>query len=407
MAKHVELNSIHLGAHFSETDPSLDPDNHVRTGMLWVDMAVGPPYVLKVRNIDNDGWDVATGGAGTGAMVWEGPWNSGTAYYINDVVEHEGSAYIAILDGTNHEPGVATTYWQLVAAKGADSSAPGPEGPPGADGADFAFVASTLVNEALSGSGATASASLSQEGANAPSYVIDNNSGSYYQSLNSSVSVIGEWVKVDLGSEKTISRFSLVQTTAFPATWKLQSSTDDSSWTDRWLGTGASVTDQDLAAPVAARYWRILGVTESASPGDWIMNTLALYSGSAGTGGVDQSYITMNFVIDGGGLEIADGVKGDMLIDFKAEILGVTLLADQTGSIVVDIWKDTYANFPPTDADSITASGPPTISSSNKAQASLAGWTTAVAAGSIFRFNVDSCTTITRCTVALSLRRVP
>ena len=118
MAKHVDLNSIHLGAHFSETDPSLESENAVRAGMLWVDTAIGPPYVLKVRNIDNDGWDVATGGAGTGAMEWEGAWNSGTAYYINDVVEHDGSSYIAIADGTNHQPDLSPAYWELVASKG-------------------------------------------------------------------------------------------------------------------------------------------------------------------------------------------------------------------------------------------------------------------------------------------------
>ncbi|GAI37997.1 unnamed protein product [marine sediment metagenome] len=80
--------------------------------------------------------------------------------------------------------------------------------------------------------------------------------------------------------------------------------------------------------------------------------------------------------------------------------------ADQTGSIVVDIWKDTYANFPPTDADSITASAPPTISTAQKSQDStLAGWTTSIAAGDILAFNVDSCTTITRVTISLKVAK--
>jgi len=78
------------------------------------------------------------------------------------------------------------------------------------------------------------------------------------------------------------------------------------------------------------------------------------------------------------------------------------MLADQSGSIVVDIWKDTYANFPPADADSITAAAPPTISSAQKAQDStLTGWTTAVAAGDILAFNVDSVATVTRVTLSI------
>lgn len=113
--------------------------------------------------------------------------------------------------------------------------------------------------------------------------------------------------------------------------------------------------------------------------------------------------IVVNFVIDGGGSAIATGIKGDVYCPFAFDIDSVTLLADQTGSIQVDIWKDSYANFPPTDADSITASAVPTISSATKSQdATLTGWTVSVAAGDILRFNVDSATTVTRVTLALA-----
>lgn len=114
---------------------------------------------------------------------------------------------------------------------------------------------------------------------------------------------------------------------------------------------------------------------------------------------------TLPFIIDGGGAEITTGIKGDLgPIDFACTINVVTLLADQSGSIVIDIWKDTYANFPPTDADSITASAPPTITTATKSQdATLTGWTTAIAAGDILRFNVDSVTDIERVTLALKV----
>jgi len=112
------------------------------------------------------------------------------------------------------------------------------------------------------------------------------------------------------------------------------------------------------------------------------------------------------FIIDGGGSAITTGVKGDLEIPFACTINQATMLADQSGSIVVDIWKDTYANFPPTDADSITASAPPTISAATKSQDStLTGWTTAIAAGSTLRFNVDSAATITRLTLSLKVTR--
>lgn len=115
---------------------------------------------------------------------------------------------------------------------------------------------------------------------------------------------------------------------------------------------------------------------------------------------------TITFVIDGGASEIADGEAGHLEIPFACTITRVTTLADQSGSIVVDIWADTYANFPPTDADSITSATPPTISGAVKAQDdTLSGWTTAITAGDVLAFNVDSCTTIERVTISLRVTK--
>lgn len=116
--------------------------------------------------------------------------------------------------------------------------------------------------------------------------------------------------------------------------------------------------------------------------------------------------IDVTFIIDGGGSVITTGVKGDIYFDFGCTINQVTLLADQSGSIVIDIWKDTYANYPPTVADTITASAKPTLSSAAKSQDStLTGWTTSISAGQSLRFNVDSITTCTRVAIILKVTR--
>lgn len=115
--------------------------------------------------------------------------------------------------------------------------------------------------------------------------------------------------------------------------------------------------------------------------------------------------VDINFIIDGGGSAITTGVKGYIEIPSPLRITGWTMLGDVSGSIVVDIWKDTYANYPPTVADTIITSSKPTISSSTKGQdtsISSTEWTdTTVDPGDILAFNVDSCTSITRCTVIL------
>jgi hypothetical protein len=113
---------------------------------------------------------------------------------------------------------------------------------------------------------------------------------------------------------------------------------------------------------------------------------------------------TLGIVIDGGGAVIATGVHGDLRIPFACTITKATLLADQSGSIVIDVWKDTYANFPPTVADTITAAAKPTLSGAAKSEDStLTGWTTAVAAGDVLRFNVDSVATVTRVVLQLDV----
>jgi hypothetical protein len=115
---------------------------------------------------------------------------------------------------------------------------------------------------------------------------------------------------------------------------------------------------------------------------------------------------TITFIIDGGGSAITTGVKGDLEIPFACTINQATLLADQSGSIVIDVWKDTYANFAPTVADTITASAKPTLSTAIKAQdATLTGWTKTITAGDILRFNVDSATTVTRVTLSIKITR--
>lgn len=137
-------------------------------------------------------------------------------------------------------------------------------------------------------------------------------------------------------------------------------------------------------------------------------NGYHLIADSAQSAGLawQAQFVTINFIIDGGGSAITTGVKGYIEVPFAGTITAVTTLLDQSGSIVVDIWKDTYANYPPVDADSITSATPPTVSSATKSQdTTLSSWTTAITANDILGFNVDSATTTTRATIALRVRR--
>lgn len=116
--------------------------------------------------------------------------------------------------------------------------------------------------------------------------------------------------------------------------------------------------------------------------------------------------VAIQTVIGNGTDVLSTGVAGYLEVPFACTITQITGLADQSGSAVVDVWKDSYANYPPTDADTITASAPLTLSTAIKAQdATLTGWTTSISAGDILGFNVDSATTITQLTVSIKCTR--
>jgi len=117
-------------------------------------------------------------------------------------------------------------------------------------------------------------------------------------------------------------------------------------------------------------------------------------------GSLDKGVV--GIVVDGGGGSIAAGIKGSVQASCSGTITSWTLLADQAGSVVVDVWKDVIGNYPPTVTDTITGSAKPTLSSAVSASSStLTGWTTSITSGDVFRFNVDSISDIKMFTLEL------
>jgi len=136
------------------------------------------------------------------------------------------------------------------------------------------------------------------------------------------------------------------------------------------------------------------------------VNTSGLVSGTGAQCGpsTNQNTRSITFIISGGGSTIATGVQGFVRVPFACTISDVTLIANATGSIVIDIWKHAYVlNTPPTVANTITASDLPTLSSAQTYDdTTLTGWTTSVVAGDVIAYNVNSATTVTQVTVSLA-----
>ena len=121
-----------------------------------------------------------------------------------------------------------------------------------------------------------------------------------------------------------------------------------------------------------------------------------LASGAVNSGHISSGTILagIQFVIDGGGSAITTGEKGHVEVPFNCELETVSLFGDRSGIMFLSLWKDTYANFPPTSGDTITTSGVPIISgSAGKNQytgAALSGWIKTFTKGDVLTFGVYS-----------------
>ncbi len=140
---------------------------------------------------------------------------------------------------------------------------------------------------------------------------------------------------------------------------------------------------------------RVIGRGSAGGSGD--PEEISLGTSQAMSATTIKTYRTFGITVDGGGSAVTTGVKGYVRVPWTCTITKVSIYADVSGSCVADLWKDSYANYPPTVADTITASAKPTLSSAIKNEDStLTGWTTSITAGDFVGFNIDSATTVTR-----------
>lgn len=92
---------------------------------------------------------------------------------------------------------------------------------------------------------------------------------------------------------------------------------------------------------------------------------------------------------------VTTGVKGRLYIPFDCEIESVHIVANAVGDLVLDIWADDFAAYPPVSGDSICGAAKPTLTIDDTySDTTLTGWTTTLSEGDVLLFNVDSCSGI-------------
>ena len=120
----------------------------------------------------------------------------------------------------------------------------------------------------------------------------------------------------------------------------------------------------------------------------------------------------LGILIDYGTNVVQAGVQGSITVPFDCTLTSVTMLANTSGSVEVDVWKCSYTQYDgfsthPASGDSICGGTPPAISSTTKYKnTTLTGWGTTFAEGDIIAFNVTgTATSINKLTVSLHVDR--
>jgi hypothetical protein len=171
-------------------------------------------------------------------------------------------------------------------------------------------------------------------------------------------------------------------------------------------GSGAAVfgTSPIIETPTIASFANAThGHTNAAGGGQLTDSAFADGAISAAKLASNLRVSTLGITIDGGGEAITTGTKGYAVVPFSCTIQSWSVVADQSGSIVLDVWKHTAV---PTNSNTITASAKPTLSAAQLAVAQAAtGWTTAVSANDVLGFEVESATTVTRATLTIACQR--
>lgn len=102
----------------------------------------------------------------------------------------------------------------------------------------------------------------------------------------------------------------------------------------------------------------------------------------------------ISIMIDGQGAVPETGAYGTFSIPYSGYITGWTLYECSdtpiTSSIVIDVWKDTYTNYPPTVGDSIWGTKPSLVSATKN---TATGLSIVVTQGDAFYINIDSVST--------------
>lgn len=159
-----------------------------------------------------------------------------------------------------------------------------------------------------------------------------------------------------------------------------------------------------VVAPPGSIYFQQDGSTGAV----WVKSGPLDTDWTKGTTGPQRQAMTI--IIDGGGGTIGTGVKGAAKVPVNSTIDAWEIVSvdNTSGDIVVELWTDSYPNFPPNPADIIGATEKPTLTAQTKNQDITlnggAGYP--LSGGNWIMWNVASASAVKIVALALTLTRI-
>jgi len=116
--------------------------------------------------------------------------------------------------------------------------------------------------------------------------------------------------------------------------------------------------------------------------------------------------VTLEMIVFNGPQSVTAGIKGFIEIPFNLSVLSWKIMAEQAGSVSLDLWNCPFNSFPPIAANSIVGGNYPTLSSAQSSSSStLTGWSPNLSAGSILALVINDSSVIHQITVSLTCGR--
>ncbi|MEU8524968.1 MULTISPECIES: glycosyl hydrolase family 8 [Streptomyces] len=150
---------------------------------------------------------------------------------------------------------------------------------PSADAADAPAAAAAA--DALVSTGKPAAASSVEGSGFGAALAVDANASTRWASAEG---VDPQWLRIDLGSNHTVSRVRLNWEAAYGKAYKIQTSPDGTTWTDVYATTTGNGAVDDLTVSGTGRYIRMYGTARGTAYG-YSLWEFEVYGSPTGTGG--------------------------------------------------------------------------------------------------------------------------